>query len=431
MKRILVCDDSEFIRKLVKRELESRYDMEIFNDGAEAYEHLKEGDTNFDFAIIDGEMPGMTGWELVEKTKSELGLEDLPTVILTASDSDYFKHKAFDSGVFDYLKKPFKSGELFNYINEYFEGKLNRGTVLVVEDSKVQNKTMSHQLKLKHITPISVFTGENALKTLMDNKEIDAILLDINLPGANGFHITKALKNDERFSWIPIIGITAAENEDRVDIMNKAFQSGVDDFISKPYILVEFIARVTSALKSSKLIQKLKEESEIDSLTKLYNRRTFFRLLEHYFETSKRYGNELSFIMIDIDKFKNVNDVYGHAGGDMVLKELARILQQLIRKSDIVGRFGGEEFGVIMPNTNINDASAAAEKLREAIQTHTTQFDSQDIKITISIGVSEFDEKDNIEKLIKKADDALYKAKELGRNRVCLCDNKNNSISQL
>ncbi|AEA33310.1 diguanylate cyclase [Hippea maritima] len=422
MKRVLVCDDSTFTQKMIKRELESSFEVVIFSDGKEAYEYLKK-DPNFDFAIIDGEMPEMNGWELIKKIKGELGLIDLPVVMLTASDGDYFKNQAFDLGAFDYLKKPFKQGELYDYIKMFFKSDgFSAGRVLVVEDSKLQNKTISHQLKEKNILPISAYSGEEALRLLLEGANVDTILLDINLPGASGFEVAKALKEDSRFNWIPIIGITATKDEEGIEIMKNAFDSGVDDFLTKPYSIVEFYARIKANIHRAKLIEQLKEEAELDFLTKLYNRRLMFRFLQHHAQLSKRNGEALSFLMIDIDKFKTVNDTYGHQSGDEVLKEMANIIKENIRKSDIACRFGGEEFSVLLINISPQDACSVAEKIRNATEKTAISINGQDIHITISIGVSSLTDKDDINSFIKKADDALYKAKEAGRNRIFLND---------
>ncbi len=421
MRRILVCDDSSFIQKMVKRELESSYEVEIFSDGEEAYEFLKN-DSNFDFAIIDGEMPGMNGWELIKKIKTELKLEDLPVVMLTASDDDYFKNKAFDYGAFDYLKKPFKQGELYDYLNAFFKGEKNViGTVMVVEDSKVQNQTMCHQLKEKNIKPISAYSGEEALRLLLEGNEVDAILLDINLPGASGFEVAKALKGDERFNHIPIIGVTAAEGTESFKIMKQAFESGVDDFIRKPYSIVEFYARVKANIHKGQLIKKLKHESERDFLTGLYNRRSIITFLEKFIELSKRNDKPLSFMILDLDKFKRINDTYGHIVGDEVLKSVARAIEDSIRSSDIAGRFGGEEFSVILPETNLNKACDVAERIRSNIENMRVKNQNEDISITVSVGVAEFKD-DTINGFIGKADKALYEAKESGRNKVMKFD---------
>ncbi|WP_022670284.1 diguanylate cyclase [Hippea alviniae] len=417
MRRILVCDDSSFIQKMVKRELESSFEVEVFSNGEEAYEFLKN-DSNFDFAIIDGEMPGMDGWELIKKIKTELNLEQLPVVMLTASDDDYFKNKAFDYGAFNYLKKPFKQGELYEYLKAFFEEEKNIiGTVLVVEDSKIQNQTMCHQLKEKNIKPLSAYTGEEALRLLLEGSEVDAILLDINLPGASGFEVAKALKSDERFRYIPIIGVTAAEGSEGFSVMKQAFDSGVDDFIRKPYSMIEFYARIRANIHRGQLIKKLKDESERDFLTKLYNRRSIITFLEKFIALSKRNNKPLSFMILDLDKFKRINDTYGHLVGDDVLREVARVIEKSIRSSDIAGRFGGEEFSVILPETELDKACEVAERIRANIESMRVKSENGDVSITVSAGVSEYNN-ETINEFIGRADKSLYKAKANGRNRV-------------
>ena len=417
MKRILACDDSEFVRKMIKRELESSFDVVLFEDGLAAYEHLKE-DPNFDFAIIDGEMPKMSGWELIKRIKGELELHDLPVVMLTATDEDFFKNEAFELGAFDYLKKPFKTGELQEYIKTFFKSEgFREGKALVVEDSIAQNKTICHQLKEKNIWPISAYSGEEAVEKLVSGADIDVILMDIHLPKASGIDVAKALKKDERFSYIPIIGITSASGAEAVEIMREAFDAGIDDFLTKPYNMVEFHARVKANINRSKLIKRLKEESELDFLTRLYNRRTLFRFLEHLIAMAKRNNENLSFVILDLDKFKNVNDTYGHQTGDEVLKNTANLIKSSVRKADIVGRFGGEEFCIVMPHTDLKNACVVSEKIRETIQNNGIEVGGKKINITVSLGVSELNSEDDINTLIKKADTALYKAKETGRNR--------------
>ncbi len=417
MKRILACDDSEFVEKMIKRELESSFDVVIFENGLEAYEHLKE-DPNFDFAIIDGEMPKMSGWELIKKIKGELKLHDLPVIMLTATDEDFFKNEAFDLGAFDYLKKPFKTGELQEYIKTFFKSEgFREGKALVVEDSAAQNKTICHQLKEKSIWPIGVYSGEEAVEKLVEGADIDVILMDIHLPKASGIDVARALKKDERFSYIPIIGITSASGSEAVEIMREAFEAGIDDFLTKPYNMVEFHARVKANINRSKLIKRLKEESELDFLTRLYNRRTLFKFLEHLVAMAKRNKENLSFVILDLDKFKNINDTYGHQTGDEVLKNTANLIKSGVRKADVVGRFGGEEFCIVMQQTNIKNACVVAEKIRQTVENNEIEIGGKKIDITVSLGVSELSENEGINSLIKKADTALYKAKETGRNR--------------
>jgi len=417
MKRILACDDSEFVRKMIKRELESSFDVVLFKDGLEAYEHLKE-DSNFDFAIIDGEMPNMSGWELIKKIKQELKLYDLPVVILTATDEDFFKNEAFELGAFDYLKKPFKTGELQSYIKTFFKSEgFKEGKALVVEDSISQNKVICHQLREKNIWPVSAYSGEEAIKMLVDGTDVDVILMDIHLPRASGIDVAKALKRDERFSHIPIIGITSASGARAIEIMEEAFNAGIDDFLTKPYNMIEFYARVRANISRSKLVRRLKEESELDFLTKLYNRRTLFRFLEHLVAMAKRGNEKLSFFIMDLDNFKNINDTFGHQVGDKVLENFAQIIKNNIRKADIAARFGGEEFCVVTPYTSLPEACVVSEKIRKVIKESGIYVNGERVNITVSSGIAELEKDDDPNTLIKKADNALYRAKQAGRDR--------------
>lgn len=172
---------------------------------------------------------------------------------------------------------------------------------------------------------------------------------------------------------------------------------------------------------------KLKEQLQLlsitDSMSKLYNRRYFENTAEHYFESVKRNKTDLSLIMIDVDNFKQVNDNYGHKIGDLILIELANILLNQSRKSDIICRFGGEEFIILLPQTNIEGANFLAKKIRTHIEKFSIQLDtSNQLKFTVSLGVSIVNiliDK-NIEDCIKRSDDALYEAKNSGKNKVCL-----------
>ena len=167
-----------------------------------------------------------------------------------------------------------------------------------------------------------------------------------------------------------------------------------------------------------KLVEDLKKESVLDPLTKCYNKKGIELLTEKFLEEFLRYGFPLSVMMLDIDFFKKVNDKYGHLAGDYVLKEVANIIKNTIRKSDFCGRFGGEEFIIVLPNTKLSGAMRLAERIRENIQNHQFIFNNQKINITISIGITTASKSDSLFSLIQRADEALYEAKNKGRNRV-------------
>ncbi|AHF98002.1 hypothetical protein DESACE_05840 [Desulfurella acetivorans A63] len=416
-KRILICDDSSTIRAIIKKELQDYYDLEIFDDGIYAYDFLLK-DQRFDFAIIDGEMPQMGGFELLRRIKEELNLIFLPVVILTANEGDYFEKKAFNLGAFDFLKKPFKQGQLLRYLLDYFNEELTEGNVLVIEDSTIQNETICQQLRLKNMQPISANNAVEAMRYLLSGIDIDVILMDIFLPQYTGYDLISILKSDERFSFIPIVGLTAFKEK---DILSEILNLGADDFIYKPYNINEFFSRVRANIRISKLIKKLKETSEKDYLTGIYNRRTFFHFLENLTALSVRENKPLSFVILDIDYFKKINDTYGHDIGDFVLKKLAEIVLKMTRRADVFGRYGGEEFCLALPNTDLYGACLLANKIRSTIsQTIMTfnKYKTISFSITISAGVAEFTKGMEIDTLVKIADKNLYLAKENGRNRV-------------
>ena len=167
-----------------------------------------------------------------------------------------------------------------------------------------------------------------------------------------------------------------------------------------------------------KLVEDLKKESIFDPLTNCYNKKESEFLLERFFKEFLRYATPLSVLMLDIDHFKKVNDTYGHLAGDYVLKEVANVIKSTIRQSDICGRFGGEEFLIILPNTKLSGAMKLAERLRNNIHNHKFIYNNQEIPLTVSIGITSASKSDSIYSIIQRADEALYEAKNKGRNRV-------------
>jgi len=288
-------------------------------------------------------------------------------------------------------------------------------TILAVDDT-VTNLDILEEL-LDQYDVISTISGKDALK-IIDEEEVDLILLDIMMPDMDGFEVCQILKSNERTKDIPIIFITARTDEDSIE---KAYDLGGADYVTKPFRPKELLSRVKKELKYKDMVDKLNFLASIDPMTKLYNRRYFTKASSHILNLAKRDKKELSIIMIDIDKFKNVNDTYGHGIGDDVIISLAHKLIGHQRTSDIICRYGGEEFVILLPNTSILNAKSVAQKLRVDIeQSRVSLKENQELKYTISLGVSQVDTQNeiDIEAALKRADEALYDAKESGRNRV-------------
>lgn len=287
--------------------------------------------------------------------------------------------------------------------------------ILVVDDTPSNLDILGGLLKDYDV--ISCVSGEEALEVVKEEK-VDLILLDIMMPEMDGFEVCEILKKDTQTKDIPVIFITAKTDEESIE---KAYTIGGVDYVTKPFKPTELLVRVKKELNIQKMVRELKFLASTDSMTKLYNRRYFKSVTSHVMEIAKRDKQPLSVVMLDIDKFKNINDTYGHKVGDDVIVFLAEKLFQTYRKSDILCRYGGEEFVVMLPSTKKESAVEVAQHFRKIIKNSVVNSDV-DVTFTISLGVADVDleNEQNIENALKRADDALYRAKEGGRDMVCV-----------
>ena len=290
-------------------------------------------------------------------------------------------------------------------------------TILIVDDNTINIDILVELLEEKYDL-IPALDGEFALEVANEDKP-DLILLDIMMPVMDGFEVCKRLKENENTKNIPIIFITANNDEDNIE---EAYSIGGTDYVTKPFRPKELLARVKRELELQELQNELKFLASTDSMTKLYNRRYFTKISGHTLDLVKREKENLSIIMLDIDNFKNVNDTYGHQVGDDIIIALSNKLIQNQRKSDVICRYGGEEFVILLPNTSEDGAKAVAQNIRKDVELLDVKVDlNKTLKFTISLGASEVDieNEKNIELALKRADNALYEAKKSGKNRVC------------
>ena len=290
--------------------------------------------------------------------------------------------------------------------------------ILIVDDTIKNLQLMGSVLKEENYK-IAIANNGNQAILIASQTLPDLILLDVMMPGINGYETCKKLKEIEQVKNIPIIFLTAKSEIE--DIVN-GLKAGAVDYITKPFNIYELKARVKThiELKISKDLleesnRKLEKLSITDGLTGLYNHRYIVDLIVRFTEESKRYDQRLSIAMIDIDNFKSLNDIYGHPFGDEVLIKLASIFEEKIRKTDAVGRYGGEEFLTVFKHTGISGAVEVVERIRYSVE--NLKWNYKDVKITISIGVCERNNEDNY-LLISKVDQLLLKAKKNGKNRI-------------
>jgi len=313
---------------------------------------------------------------------------------------------------------------------------MERPCILVVDDHPDNVDLLRDRLEARGYATLIARDGEEALRAVgawdgplpPGSPHPDLILLDVMLPKISGIDVARRIKASRDVPFTPIIMQTALDStESKVE----GLDAGADDYITKPIDFAELEARVRSLLRI-KSLQEVNERqarellriSQTDSLTEIDNRRYLEQRLEEAFAAAVQQATPLACVLFDLDLFKSVNDSFGHHAGDAVLRQLAQLLRAEAREDDRVGRYGGEEFMLILPGTVAEAATVIADRVREAVAGHTFVFDGGSVDRTISCGVAGWPHPRirNVDALVRAADDALYVAKETGRNRVVRFD---------
>ncbi len=290
-------------------------------------------------------------------------------------------------------------------------------TVLLIDDSQFVHRLLDARLRSESILLRSAEDGKMGIEMAIEHSPA-LILLDLDMPVMDGFETLRFLKDDPRTRDIPVIVLSGMNSsQDKV----AAFDLGAIDFVTKPFELTELRARVRSSLKMYALLQMLAQKAQIDGLSELFNRAYFDDRLRTEFDRSMRHGQALSVAMIDIDHFKPINDTYGHPAGDTVITGVAKLITRETRSIDIACRYGGEEFAIIMPETEPIRALQVCDRIRMYCEQMTwSRHPSR--AVTISIGIVGKREGESVqttpEAWVEMTDRNLYDAKQSGRNRV-------------
>ena len=295
--------------------------------------------------------------------------------------------------------------------------------VLIVDDNKKNIRLLKEILEDEGYLVDAVEDSTKAFEKAMQFRP-DLVLLDIMMPVMDGFELCRQMKNDFELRGVQIIMVTA--RTDGKDV-KRALELGAFDYIKKPLDEIEVIARVQSALRFKRNQDSLKELSMKDSLTGLYNHGLILELLDNELSKQERETKDISFVMLDIDHFKKVNDQYGHVAGDVILKQLSVLCKSFTRKHDYVGRYGGEEFSLILSDADTAAALEICERLRKQIEDYAFHVEDNIIRITVSMGIcsKSYEDELSVTDMVKQADEALYEAKQNGRNQVRLAPKAN------
>jgi diguanylate cyclase (GGDEF)-like protein len=293
--------------------------------------------------------------------------------------------------------------------------------VLIVDDDEAVRSTMNEYIQTAGYNSKAVSCAEEALETIKKYK-FQVIITDIILPAMGGLELTKSIK---KTNDTDVIVMTGYGDEYSYE---EAINVGASDFVIKPVRLEELLLRLKRVLKERELtkervrmMEKLQKLAVTDGLTKLYNSRSFYSQLETEVDRVNRYKHPLALLLLDLDFFKDYNDNYGHLEGDKVLVRFSQIIKSCLRANDSAYRYGGEEFTVILPETAGAEARTVAQRIRSALEAERfSPQNGQDVQITISIGVTEYQGDEELSTFIQRADKAMYLSKQNGRNKVSM-----------
>jgi two-component system, cell cycle response regulator len=448
--RVLVVDDVPANVKLLEARLSAEYfDVMTAVSGQEALKICERAEC--DVVLLDVMMPDMDGFEVCRRLKTSMTTHHIPVVMVTALDQPADRVKGLESGADDFLTKPVSDVALIARVRSLSRLKMmtdelrmravtsreigiesperealaeagRNGRVLMVDDRPALSDRIQNMLVGEHAVDIE----RDPTEALFHAAEggYDLVIVSLDLDNFDGLRLCSQLRSLERTRNVPILAIAEADNNTR---LVRALEIGVNDYLVRPFDKNEILARARTQIRKKRYTERLRDNVQLsiemaitDVLTGLYNRRYMETHVGTLVDQAIARGKPLSVLILDIDYFKSINDTHGHDAGDDVLQDFAIRIRKSIRGIDLACRYGGEEFVVVMPETDMAVATMVAERLRRRIASEPfpIQKGARTVEVTISIGIAALGADDNAAAVIKRADQALYRAKRDGRNRV-------------
>lgn len=449
--RVLVVDDIPANVKLLEAKLGAEYfDVVTAGSGLDALAAIDSEKP--DIVLLDVMMPGMDGFEVCRRVKGNAATAHIPVVMVTALDQVSDRVEGLEAGADDFLTKPVNDVALFARVRSLVRiktmvdelrlrqatgeslgiadanaqvllGMPERSRILVVEDREQCAQRVIEALGQIHDVQVVAETVEAISR--VKGGDFDLIIASLSLDRQDGLRFCAALRSLDAIRQTPILSIIDEGDTKR---LVRALDIGVNDYLMRPVDRSEMLARVCTQLRRKRYTDQLRQSLQLslemavtDQLTGLFNRRYMSRHLSTLVANAGTTGKPVSFLIMDIDYFKTVNDSHGHDTGDLVLREFANRISANVRGVDLACRFGGEEFVVVMPDTDLSFAYMVAERLRQSIADVPFQIAVAPgrLPVTVSIGVTASEGAgDTADALLRRADQALYRAKREGRNRV-------------
>lgn len=445
--RVLIVDDIPTNVRLLEARLTAEYfEVRTASSGRDALAIAAEGHT--DIILLDIMMPEMDGFEVCQRLKADRNTSHVPVVMITALDQPSDRVKGLQAGADDFLTKPVDDVQLMarvkslvrlKALTDELRARAQTGQEIAVEDAMnssrvdggklllIDNDARSAERIRGYLTPantVDILSNPADAVLRVSSGEYELAVVSMALGDFDPLRVCSQMRTLEQTRSLPILLI--ADESDRPRVV-RGLDLGVNDFIMRPVERNELAARVRTQIRRSRYAAELRLTvtqtlalAVTDELTGLYNRRYFDRHLSLLLDRAREQERDMAVMLIDMDFFKSVNDNHGHDIGDAVLREFAQRLKRNIRGVDLACRFGGEEFVVLMPDTDYRQAQGVAERVRTAVAERGFEIATmRPLTVTCSVGVALNEhELDTPEQILKRADVALYRAKREGRNRV-------------
>jgi len=448
--RVLIVDDIPTNVRLLEARLSAEYfEVETASSGAEALAICETAD--IDIILLDVMMPVMDGFEVCRRLKASQKTQHIPVLMITALDQPSDRVKGLQVGADDFLTKPVDDVQLMARVKSLVRLKAltdelraraqtgqeiameeamramnsitsDGGRILLIESDPRHAERLHGYLERSHQVDVLLNPADAVLA--VSNGDYELALVSMALGDFDPLRVCSQMRTVEHSRTLPIILI--AEEADRPRVV-RGLDLGVNDFIMRPVERNELLARVRTQVRRQRYAVELRRSvtntlalAVTDELTGLYNRRYFDRHLALMLDKAREQERDMAVMLIDMDFFKAVNDTHGHDIGDGVLREFAQRLRRNIRGVDLACRFGGEEFVVLMPDTDFRQAQGVAERVRMSVAERPFELGAGlPLPVTVSVGVAlNESDADSPEMILKRADVALYRAKREGRNRV-------------
>lgn len=413
MNKILIVEDSKVISKGLQRWITTDLDFpcDVAGSMLEAKELITAHPDAYFISLLDLHLPDAPNGEIVDFILSH----NIPSVIVTGTFDEQTRKLMMSKDIVDYVVKshPKDMPQLLKLIRRIHSNYHTK--VLIVDDSRQYRRHYSRVLENQKLNVFLAEDGIEALSILEENKDIRLVLTDYHMPRMNGHELVQNIRNDFSEDNLAIIVFST---DDTDGIAPKFLKAGANDFISKTASREEFLCRINMNLDMIDMVYLIKDAANRDFLTKIFNRKYFFEHADKLYSKHKRDDRPLIVAMTDIDHFKNVNDIYGHLAGDMVIKQFAQMLKNKCGNKGIVARFGGEEFCILLDKLPDNGVVDFFENIRLTASSMSVFVDNKEIKFTVSIGVTS-SLGNSLADMINISDQYLYHAKQNGRNSVC------------